>query len=542
MRDLVARPFRIDDPPRDPARLFYRRAVGLEALVRPEETWAQLDVGRAGASPGGRIRLDRDDARLLFSMTRWRSPEELGVSPAQLWRWVEADLLFFAPERPEGREVELTGESRVLPRARDEGLKVARRVSAWPTLAVEDAVQIAPMPFMPRGRDLVGAELVGLRLVSFERGREVFGATITGKRSLGARLRRLLPLLDGRRELPGVLDAFPRGERAEAEKLLHLLDDLTMLEVRPGPPDPAEAWERPAPGGQVTWLGHAAVLLQLAGKNVLVDPLIFARSEPEERWLSSPRPDLRALPRIDLALITHGDNDHLNAAALSMLPPETPIYVPRTAIEVPPYQVDMRGMLRVLGFTQVLEVEPGTRFSVDGVRVEVLPFEGESWGLPLAKVTYLVEAAETSCYLSADATFMQDTYEYLAARERKVQLAFLGVSGNAETYVMPPGFGYGDFYADWVPSARRNEWAQHCAGPREAARAAALFRPRHAFGYAAGGASFIRTEYSDTGDHAALAALLEAARLEAPDATRPVALPLGRPVAFAELGSLPSGA
>jgi L-ascorbate metabolism protein UlaG (beta-lactamase superfamily) len=537
--DLVARSGPREAPPLDPAALFFRRAVGLEASVRPEDTWARVHLGPRELDPSARPELARAEARTILGLTRWRTPAEAGVEPARLWRWVEAGLLFFATTRPEGEEACLSGEPGAIERARRGELTIARRAAAWPIPAIETAVEVAPMPFMPRGRDLAGAELVGFRVGLRERGHEVLGVTVTGSRALGLRLRRLLALLDGRRRPEEVLAALPRVDRAEAGRLLALLDDAGALEALERPL--ASPWSA-SRGPEVTWLGHGAALLRLGDTHVLVDPLFFAPSEPEERWLSAPRPDPRALPPLDAVLITHGDNAHLNAASLAMLPASTPVYVPRTASTPPAHQVDLRGVLRTLGFEQVLELDAWTAFGVGGVRITALPFEGEDWGLDLAKLTYLVESADASVYLSADSTFGEAACAHLAALERPVDLALLGVSGNAEALVMPAGFGYGDFYAEWVPRARHREWVQHCAGPREAARAAAAFRPRFAFGYAAGGASFIRTEYSDTGDHAAFAELLQSARAADPGATRPVALPLGEPVPLAALDRCPPGA
>lgn len=519
MRDLVRRPTRTAVPEYDPAKLYYRRAVGLELRVRPEETWAQIEVVR-----GGRLQatFGRDVAEIVLGMTRFTPAKELPLPPKKLWRLVEDGLLFFSPvpvDRP------LTGENRVLER----GGRIARRASVWPTVAVETAIQVAPMPFMPRGRDLVGAELVGVRLASLERGFEVLGTTITGSKALGASLRALLPLLDGRRTKEEILQALPHRK---GDRLLFLLDAVTALESVDGPPAPAERFEIDA--AQVTWLGHAGVLVQLEGKNLLVDPLFFSASDPPERGLTDPKLDPRALPRIDAVLITHGDNDHLNPNSLAMLPTSTPIYIPRVGNEPAPYQVDLYGMLRVLGFTRVVELDEWEEVRVGPITVTACPFEGESWGLDLAKVTYLVECAEASLFFAADSNEMPDTYRRLAERARRVDLAFMGVSGNAETYVMPEGFGYGNFYADWVPKSRHHEWVQHCAGPAEAAASLEILRPRYAFGYAAGGASYIRTEYSDEGEHQALAERLLDAKVD----TRPVALPLAEPVRLDALASV----
>ena len=501
MRDLVRKPVRVETPEYDPGTLWYRRAVGLELRVRPEETWAELELIRDGKRQST---LSREVARKVIGLSRWTHAKDIDLKPQKLWRLVAEGLLFFSVDEPDRH---LTGEVGQLAR----GGPIARRASMWPTVAVETAIQIAPMPFMPRGGDLRGAEMVGVRFASLERGVEVLGVTITGSKATGRVLRELLPLLDGSLDASEIIARV--SDPRTTKKMLDLLDDVSALTG--GAKAPILSDLTP----QVTWLGHAAVLLTLGGVNLLVDPLFFSMSEPE---VSERKVDPRSLPKIDAVLITHGDNDHLNPNSLAQLSPDTPIYAPRVGNEPPPFQVDIYGMLKVLGFTNVVEVEPDDAFDVGGCRVTTLPFEGESWGLPLAKVTFLVEGEGKSVFFAADSNEMPSVYEALAGR---VDLAFMGVSGNAETYVMPPGFGYGNFYADWIPRARHQEWVQHCAGPKEALASLRLMKPKQAFGYAAGGASFIRTEYSDAGSHEELAALIEASDLE----TEPVTLELGVP-------------
>lgn len=524
MRDLIRRPDRSEIPQYDPETLFYRRAAGLEVRMRPQETWAEMEIGRADHE-GPLHRLRMKDGAIILGLTEWRSAADLrktkGISAKTLWQWVEQDLLFFSPDNP---GVPLTGTGEVVAAAKRGEGKLSRRRSMWPTAAIATAVHIAPMPFMPRGRDLVGAEMVGARFASLERGYEVLGVTITADVKLGMTLRRLLPMLDGRHDWAALL----ANEGRSAAKVLALLDRATALEVVTGPPPGAEAWMK---SDQVTWLGHAAVLVQTGGVNLLVDPLFFAPSDPPEPGMP-PRFDPRMLPPIDAIFITHGDNDHLNPNSLALLP-DVPVYVPRVGMHPPPYQVDMLRMLGVLGFTRVYEVSIGDVVRVGQAQVRVWPFRGENWDLDLSQATYQVTSDAMSVFLSADAHRMDDVYDGLGAQDRQIDLAFMGVSGCAEAFVMPPDLGYGNFYADWVPRGRRNEWVAHCAGPEDAAHSVARFRPRFAFGYAAGGAPFIRTEYSDRGDHDTFARCLEGTD------TRAVALPLGRPVSVGTLADLP---
>ena len=520
LQDLVARPRRTPSPRLDSKTLFYRRAAGIEARVRPEESWADLQVGMAPKLKNHRA----SRARPWLGLTEWKTADALGLNPDTLWRAVEDDILVFAQYDP-GRP--LSGQSGIL--AAHEGY-IARRGAVWPTVAVETAVEIAPMPFMPRGRDLAGAEAVGVRLASLERGHETFGLTMTGTRATGRRWRRLLPLLDGRRTRRDILECFSGRDRHEIDKTLTLLDDCALLEAREGPPSPSDALAAPSEA-QVTWLGHAAVFIQTPSTHVMVDPLFFAPSEPRARDDNAPRFDPRALPRLDAILITHGDNDHLNPNSLAMLDPDVPVMIPECPAQPSAFQVDLKGMLRVLGFRKVIEMPPYSAHVIGDVTVTACPFEGEDWGLDLSQATYLVESTSVSVYLSADARRMDDVMDLIAERPRRVDLAFFGVSGNAEPHVTAPELGYGNFYADWIPRHQHNEWVQHCGDPADAVESARRMRPRYAFGYASGGAPYIRTAYSDYGDHETFVRLMAANDLD----TCAVNLPLGQPVRVAAL-------
>ncbi len=511
LRRLGAFRSAIDRPAIDPAALYYRRAAGVEVNVRPDASFAEMSLCAPGSAP----RVWPWDAALeLFGATTWKHASEFTLSPRDLWRAVDHDLLYYAARDP---GVSLPGRGGVLALAGEN--RIALRRSVWPTPAIERELRVENFPFMPRGTELRHAVFAGIRLGDHERGFEIGAATICGNAETASVMRRLISLLDGSRSARQVLDVFQdRAERACAEWILPLLDALAFLETSAGPGGVAALDLRsdsdlaPSSGSRrVTWLGHAAVLLELEGKNVLVDPLFFAASEPPERWLSAPKPDPRALPPIDLVLITHGDNDHLNPSALLHVPPHVPIIVPSVATPAPAHQVDLLGTLRLLGFTRVIQLAAWESHELDGIRITACPFDGEDWNLNLAQATYLVESPSTAVFFSADAFRMDETYRRIVAlRESPIDLAFMGVSGCAESLAAPKELGYGNFYRAFIPRERHNEWVQHCAGSEDALASLEILRPRLAFGYAAGGASFIETAYSDRGDHHQLAELLAA--------------------------------
>jgi N-acyl-phosphatidylethanolamine-hydrolysing phospholipase D len=84
----------------------------------------------------------------------------------------------------------------------------------------------------------------------------------------------------------------------------------------------------------VTWIGHATVLLQLGGLNVLTDPMFSDRASPLS-FLGPARaqkPGLwpHELPRIDLVVISHNHYDHLDQGSVKLLAQQTggsPLFV-----------------------------------------------------------------------------------------------------------------------------------------------------------------------------------------------------------------------
>src|SRR5207237_9437102 len=66
----------------------------------------------------------------------------------------------------------------------------------------------------------------------------------------------------------------------------------------------------------LTWIGHATMLIQLDGVNVLTDPHFSERASPVSfagpRRLNPPGLAFEALPRIDVVVISHDHYDHLD--------------------------------------------------------------------------------------------------------------------------------------------------------------------------------------------------------------------------------------
>ena len=72
----------------------------------------------------------------------------------------------------------------------------------------------------------------------------------------------------------------------------------------------------------VTWVGHASVLIQTQGLNILTDPVWAEKAGPlgtGPRRVAEPGIAFDALPRIDVVLVSHNHYDHLDKATLKRL-------------------------------------------------------------------------------------------------------------------------------------------------------------------------------------------------------------------------------
>ncbi len=74
---------------------------------------------------------------------------------------------------------------------------------------------------------------------------------------------------------------------------------------------------------RVTYVGHATVLLQTQGLNILTDPIWSERASPFS-WLGPKRRQppgvpFASLPKIDVVFVSHNHYDHLDLATLRML-------------------------------------------------------------------------------------------------------------------------------------------------------------------------------------------------------------------------------
>ena len=123
----------------------------------------------------------------------------------------------------------------------------------------------------------------------------------------GERFRNLHPILPGLRSAtvppPSLKDFLCGGERRVPRGPLPSLD-------------PLDQWRRAPDRLRVTWLGHSTMLIEIDGYRVLTDPVWGKRASPSS--LAGPKRfqpvpvALKALPPIDLVIVSHDHYDHLD--------------------------------------------------------------------------------------------------------------------------------------------------------------------------------------------------------------------------------------
>jgi glyoxylase-like metal-dependent hydrolase (beta-lactamase superfamily II) len=141
---------------------------------------------------------------------------------------------------------------------------------------------------------------------------------------------------------------------------------------------PRHPWPRTVPvvtahpamavaGLRVTMIGHATVLIQLGGLNLLTDPVWADRASPVRfagpRRVTAPGVALADLPPIHAVLLSHNHYDHLDVATLKALHrAHAPLILTRSAtIASCAATWPMRASSRSIGTRPTRSIRPARR-------------------------------------------------------------------------------------------------------------------------------------------------------------------------------------
>jgi L-ascorbate metabolism protein UlaG (beta-lactamase superfamily) len=281
-----------------------------------------------------------------------------------------------------------------------------------------------------------------------------------------------------------LLDLDVRDEPAPGwaeERVAHLFpglpDPAASLTGAPRPPRPSWSESRV----RVRYFGHACLLVEHAGRSVLLDPLIpQGAREPGVFGLAD-------LPeRIDLALVTHAHPDHFDIETLVRLRPRVArIAVPRSRGQLIG-DVSLRRVLLELGYRDVVELDSGDRVDVgdDDGEVVALPFLGEHGDvLHGSKAIYWVRFGTTTLLAAADSACL-DERTYRRARDLVGSIGHVFM--NTEVDGAPISWPFDALFP--AKRDRKVEATRKCRGSNvaEALRMLAAIDASHLYIYAMG--------------------------------------------------------
>ncbi len=201
--------------------------------------------------------------------------------------------------------------------------------------------------------------------------------------------------------------------------------------------------QRAQADGTVTFFGHATVLIELAGRRIVTDPVL--RQQVGPLWRRAPKPHLGPLSGLDAVLISHLHLDHYDPASLRLLDKGVPIIGPP-------------GSARSLawhGFRDVHEMGPGESLRLGALDVVATAAKHRGTRHPLARRTasngYVISGAGRDIYFAGDTGL----FPGMAHLWDGLDVALLPIAG----------------LGPWLPEFKH-------MSPRHAVRAMELLRPR----------------------------------------------------------------
>ena len=180
---------------------------------------------------------------------------------------------------------------------------------------------------------------------------------------------------------------------------------------------------------EITYIGHATLLLEMAGVRILTDPNFESTLGGFLPRVTPPGIALERLPPLDALLLTHAHFDHLSFKSLDRLPRDIPLYAPGVVAE----------WLLQKGYGNAVSLNPGEQVSLGRgvIRVHAgqATHKGSRYGFDTwrsAANMYLLESDAESMFFAGDTALTDETHHLVervlwkASRELDIALLPIG--------------------------------------------------------------------------------------------------------------------
>lgn len=187
----------------------------------------------------------------------------------------------------------------------------------------------------------------------------------------------------------------------------------------------------------ITWIGHTSFLVQIAGLNVLIDPIWSERASPVQfagpkRWVP-PGVEFDHLPPVDVVILSHDHYDHLDARTVSRLAFRYP-----AALWFAPLGVS--DFLRERGARDVTERDWWQESTVGALQLACVPAQHFSGRSVFGRNTtlwcgWILRSPERSIFFAGD-TGLHPEFGRIASRYGPFDLAILPIGAYEPRWFM----------------------------------------------------------------------------------------------------------
>lgn len=177
---------------------------------------------------------------------------------------------------------------------------------------------------------------------------------------------------------------------------------------------------------RITYIGHATLLLELAGKRILTDPNFDSALGRFLPRVSAPGIALGALPSLDAILLSHAHADHLSFESLAALPRTVPLYAPTSIAK----------WLRARGHANATALAAGDQIRIGDITVSAAAarhvgarYAVDRWRSEANM--YLLDSGDESLFFAGDTALMPETNalvaKHIGGRGRQLDVALLPI-------------------------------------------------------------------------------------------------------------------